>query len=100
MEMKMYNIGVHIFYPGGIMTPGYEEEMKTKPEITKEIEKDDTPMSAEACAAVLWAGIEAGRFSIAGDLIGNIIRCRAIGMLHLAQANFRLTHSLRCDTDL
>lgn len=26
-ELKRYNIGVHIFFPGGILSPGFETEV-------------------------------------------------------------------------
>jgi 3-dehydrosphinganine reductase len=38
-ELMLYQgISVHIYFPGSILTPGFEEEQKSKPQITKEID--------------------------------------------------------------
>jgi 3-dehydrosphinganine reductase len=38
-ELMLYpGISVHIYFPGSILTPGFEEEQKSKPQITKEID--------------------------------------------------------------
>jgi 3-dehydrosphinganine reductase len=36
--MLYQGISVHIYFPGSILTPGFEEEQKSKPQITKEID--------------------------------------------------------------
>lgn len=38
IELAPYNVNVHLYLPGSILTPGYEEENKMKPEVTKRIE--------------------------------------------------------------
>lgn len=38
IELAPYNVNVHLFLPGSILTPGYYEENKMKPEVTKRIE--------------------------------------------------------------
>jgi 3-dehydrosphinganine reductase len=37
-------------------TPGYEEEMKSKPEITKKIEESDTGLTSEQAASAMLSG--------------------------------------------
>lgn len=53
-ELKLYNISVHCYFPGTILTPGFEEEQKDKPALTAKIEggggTDQTP---EQCADLL-----------------------------------------------
>lgn len=38
------------------MSPGYEEEEKTKPAVTKKIEESDVPMAPEECVRMLLSG--------------------------------------------
>ena len=56
-EFILYDgIDVQIYYPGTILTPGFEEEMKTKPEILKKIEESDIVVDAPKAAAILFRG--------------------------------------------
>jgi hypothetical protein len=55
-EMILHNISIHLFMPAGIDTPGFVEEEKEKPKVTKQIEEDDTQISPEACAQALVTG--------------------------------------------
>jgi 3-dehydrosphinganine reductase len=45
-----------LYIPAGILSPGYEEEEKTKPAVTRKIEDGDTPMKPEECVGNLIAG--------------------------------------------
>lgn len=92
----MYDIGVHVFAPCTMYTPGYEAEMLTKPAITKKIEETDQGLSPEqaaramlagahtvwrsrVCADLTCAGIQAGHAHFAGDLITNLFRVSTRG---------------------
>ena len=55
-ELLLYGIDVHIFLPPTMFSPGYEVEMRTKPEITKRIEEDDIPLTTDEAATVLFHG--------------------------------------------
>lgn len=77
--MQLHGIKVHLYMPAGILSPGYENEQKTKPDITKKIEDGDTPISAEAAAGLLIAGIEKGHYQITNDLITDLIRAVSAG---------------------
>jgi 3-dehydrosphinganine reductase len=55
-EFLLYNIDVHIFFPGTIYTPGYEEENKTKPKVTLKIEETDVGLQPDACAMKMLQG--------------------------------------------
>lgn len=59
-ELQMYGIGVHIFFPPTIFTPGYEEENKTKPKITLKIEETDEGVQPETAALALLHGAQSG----------------------------------------
>jgi len=92
----MYDIGVQVFAPCTMYTPGYEVEMQTKPEITRKIEESDGGLSPEqaaramlagahtvrrsrVCADPTCAGIQEGHAHFAGDLITNLFRVSTRG---------------------
>lgn len=78
-ELQLHDIKVHLYMPAGILSPGYENEMKTKPEITKTIEAGDKPIAPELAAAYLIKGLERGNYQITNDLATDIIRCASAG---------------------
>ncbi|KAJ7167368.1 oxidoreductase [Mycena crocata] len=78
-ELLLYNIGVHIFFPATILSPGYVEENKTKPKITLKIEETDAGMQPDKVAAALLRGVQQGDFHIAADLVGNMFRASTRG---------------------
>ena len=99
-ELLLYNIGVHICFPGTIYSPGYDNENKTKPKLTLEIEARDGGMQPEQVAKYLLdgkvvlfmilnhhlmtdcsfcQGVVKGNFHITGDFIGNVFRSSTRG---------------------
>ncbi|KAJ6515826.1 oxidoreductase [Mycena sanguinolenta] len=78
-ELILYNIGVHIFFPATIYSPGYVEENKTKPKITLKIEETDEGLQPDLVAEALLRGVENGNFHISADLLGNIFRSSTRG---------------------
>ena len=57
-EFLLYDIDVHIFFACTLLTPGYEEEMKTKPEVLKKIEESDQALTADQAAVVMLNGMQ------------------------------------------
>jgi 3-dehydrosphinganine reductase len=55
-EMLLYGIDIHMFFPATIYSPGYENENKTKPEITLKIEERDPGFKPEVYAEELLKG--------------------------------------------
>ena len=55
-ELMLYGVDVHIFFPTTMFTPGYEEEIKTKPRIVKEIEGTSDGLTPEQAALALIKG--------------------------------------------
>lgn len=55
-ELLQHSISVHLYMPAGIDSPGYVEEQRRKPRITKKIEEDDVVLSPESVAKSLLAG--------------------------------------------
>ena len=57
-EFQLYSIDIHTYFPGTILSPGYEQENRTKPQITKDLEGDDSEgLSPEECAKALIKGV-------------------------------------------
>lgn len=56
--MNMYNIGVSVYCPAGINTEGFQEENKTKPKETVEIEGSSSTLTPDQCADILIAGLK------------------------------------------
>ncbi|KAF9209261.1 3-dehydrosphinganine reductase [Haplosporangium sp. Z 27] len=81
-ELKIYGIGVHIYYPGTMFSDGYENENKTKPLITRDIEGNNGITSEEA-AKGLFAGLYKGHFAVATDFDTYFLRVASRGITPL-----------------
>lgn len=68
-EFILYGIDVHMYLPAGILSPNYEVENRTKPDITKKIEEGDTPMTPEDCVKCLITGTSLVRVPRSPSLI-------------------------------
>lgn len=100
-ELLLYGIDVHIFFPPKMYTAGYQEENKTKPKITLEIESTDEGITAEkaamglfkgsrlllsktklsiSCSFISSVGIERGDAHITADLITDLFRSSTRGV--------------------
>lgn len=55
-ELILYGISVHAYFPATILSPGLEEENKTKPKITLDIEGTDEGLTPAQCAKGLLKG--------------------------------------------
>ena len=65
-ELMLYGIDVHIFFPPTMFTPGYEEENKTKPKVTLEIEGADDGLTADQAALGLLNGKSIAHYFVVG----------------------------------
>lgn len=72
-------IKVHAVFPMGILTPGYENEQKTKPALTQKLEEDDKPQQPDELAATIISELEAGKYIITTALIGHLMKGWAMG---------------------
>ncbi|KAJ7301166.1 oxidoreductase [Mycena albidolilacea] len=79
-EFMLYDIDVHIFFPPTMFTPGYDEENKTKPQITKDIESTDEGITADAAAKALLQGVQDGHAHITADMITTLFRASTRGV--------------------
>lgn len=55
-ELELFGIGIHCFFPGGILSPGFENENIAKPQLTKDIEGSDVPLDPAVVAEYLLKG--------------------------------------------
>ncbi|KAH9062816.1 oxidoreductase [Lactarius vividus] len=78
-ELLLYSIDVHIYMPGTMFTPGYEEENKTKPELVLKIEESDDGLTAEQAAEGLYQGVRKGDFHITDTFIADVFRTNTRG---------------------
>ncbi|KAK5083614.1 hypothetical protein LTR05_006117 [Lithohypha guttulata] len=72
-------IKIHAIYPGGIKTPGFENEMKLKPALTNKLEEDDKPQQPDDLARIIIAELEAGRYMITSSFVSNVMKGWAMG---------------------
>ncbi len=80
MELKPFGILVSVSYPPDTNTPGYEEEMKTKPAITRLLSESGSVFSAETVAKDIVAYSEWGYFGISSGLDGWLLKQCHAGM--------------------
>ena len=99
-ELLLYSIDVQIYMPVTMYTSGYEEENKTKPELTLKIEESDGGLTPERAAeglyegavpvtvtffstlglkAIIYAGVQKGEFHITDTFISNMFRSSTRG---------------------
>jgi len=78
-ELMLYGVGVHIFFPGVMLTPGFEEENKMKPQIVKRIEGTAGGLTAEQAALALLKGVQNGDVHITADLATSLFRASTRG---------------------
>ncbi|PVZ98766.1 hypothetical protein BB558_005239 [Smittium angustum] len=80
-ELKAYGINVSVYFPGTILSPGFETENLTKPQITKDIEGADSGLSPEQCAKALIKGLSRGEVAITSDIVSLLFRVSSRGMM-------------------
>lgn len=74
-ELLLYGINIHCYFPGTILSPGYELENKTKPQLTKELEgPPEEGLTPEQCAKGLLKGLARGDFFITTDFQSELFR--------------------------
>lgn len=75
-EIKLYtsSVKVHTIFPGSILTAGFEEENKSKPEITKILESDDPQQTPEVVAQKSIKGLEKGEYLITTNWLASAMR--------------------------
>ena len=70
---------IHIIYPMGISSPGFEQENTIKPELTLQLEKDDVPQDPDTVAKTCIEALERGEYMITTLFLGHLIKGAAFG---------------------
>ncbi|KAF7523331.1 hypothetical protein PCG10_006735 [Penicillium crustosum] len=93
-EIEMYNgaytqrhrsdapaadVKIHTVFPMGILSPGFDNEQKTKPELTKKLEEADKPQTPSEVAQISIRALERGEYLITTNLVGSIMKGTALG---------------------
>ncbi|KAN0131424.1 3-dehydrosphinganine reductase [Lactarius tabidus] len=78
-ELLLYSIDVHLYMPGTMFSPGYEEENKTKPDLVLKIEETDGGLTPEKAAEGLYQGVRKGDFHITDTFISDLFRTSTRG---------------------
>lgn len=75
-EIKLYtsSVKVHTIFPGSILTAGFENENKSKPEITKILESDDPKQTPDTVAKKSVKGLENGEYLITTNWLAAAMR--------------------------
>ncbi|KAF8477204.1 putative 3-ketosphinganine reductase [Kalaharituber pfeilii] len=73
-ECVLYDIDVHCCFPATIFSPGFENEQKTKPEVTKMLEEGDDGQTPEEVAKKCIKGLERGETWVVTSIIGQAMR--------------------------
>lgn len=79
-ELSPYNYRVTCVFPGNFQSEGFEEEQKTKPDITKKIEGPSNPIPGDECARLIIDQLDKGYDSITTDFIGWFLGCSVLGI--------------------
>ncbi|GLU08834.1 hypothetical protein SLE2022_257190 [Rubroshorea leprosula] len=79
-EVIADNIHVSLIFPPDTDTPGLEEELKMRPEISNIIASTSGLMKADQVAKKTLDGIKSGSFSIPFDFIGHLISIGTAGL--------------------
>lgn len=72
-------VKIHVIFPGSILSPGFEREQMTKPDVTLELEKDDPKLTPDQVAEKAIAGLEAGKHFITVGILGELLRYGVLG---------------------
>ncbi|OMH83596.1 3-ketodihydrosphingosine reductase TSC10 [Zancudomyces culisetae] len=80
-ELILHGINVSAYYPGTILSPGYEAENKLKPEISKKIEDAVDGLTPEQCSTALLKGLKRGEVAITSDFSTLLFRVASRGAM-------------------
>lgn len=78
-ELALYGATVQLFVPCTMFSPGYENENKSKPAITKKIEETDGGLTPEQAAVRMLKGVQSNNAHFTADIITEFFRVSTRG---------------------
>jgi len=69
-----FDVNIHAVFPGSILSPGYDNENKTKPPVTFELESSDPKQTETEAATAAIKGLEAGNFMTPTNWLVHLMR--------------------------
>lgn len=73
------DVKIHTVFPMGILSPGFENENKLKPALTKQLEEADKPQTPEEVARISIKALERGEYLITTMFVGHVMKGTALG---------------------
>ncbi|KAI5952092.1 TSC10 [Candida theae] len=80
-ELRPFNYRVSCVFPGNFQSEGFDEEQKTKPQLTKLIEGPSAPIPSDVCADIVCDQLSKGYDTITTDVVGWVLGCSTLGIL-------------------
>ncbi|KAH7095990.1 3-ketodihydrosphingosine reductase, Tsc10 [Paraphoma chrysanthemicola] len=74
-----FDVNIHIIFPGTILSPGFDNEEKTKHPVTRELESSDPRQTELEAATAAVQGLEAGNFMTPTNYIVRLLRWGSMG---------------------
>jgi 3-dehydrosphinganine reductase len=74
-----FDVNIHIIFPGTILSPGFDNEEKTKHPVTRELESSDPKQTELQAATAAIQGLEAGNFMTSTNWLVGLMRWGALG---------------------
>lgn len=78
-DAPVADVKIHTIFPMGILSPGFDNEQKIKPELTKQLEEADKPQTPAQVAQISINALERGEYLITTNLVGALMKGTALG---------------------
>ena len=74
-----FDVNIHVIFPGTILSPGFDNEEKTKHPVTRELESSDPRQTELEAATAAVQGLEGGNFMTPTNWLVHLLRLGALG---------------------
>ncbi|BCR97364.1 3-dehydrosphinganine reductase [Aspergillus luchuensis] len=78
-EAPATDVKIHTVFPMGILSPGFDNEQKLKPDLTKKLEAADKPQTPREVANIAIKALERGEYMITTMFVGDVMKGSALG---------------------
>ncbi|PWY83060.1 3-ketosphinganine reductase [Aspergillus sclerotioniger CBS 115572] len=78
-EAPATDVKIHTVFPMGILSPGFDNEQKLKPDLTKKLEAADKPQTPREVASIAIRALERGEYMITTMFVGDVMKGSALG---------------------